>query len=295
MPDQETLYARWLSGEITPDEEKHLKTSGEWEELEAIINTADTLSLPSYDQDNAYKKLSNNRKETKTATLSPRWIMGIAASLAVLVVAYVFLSRSNVTVAAPYAENIVHTTPDQSTIILNDGSSITYDESGWNESRTISLNGEASFDVTEGVPFLVQTENGTVEVLGTTFTVRSWEDHLTVECYTGTVRVKYGTKEAVLTKGEAVKMSELENYPYTVDHAQPQWQNGMSTFKSESIVNVFKELGRQYKIEVIYEGDNLRFTGGFVHSDLRDALYQITGPLGLDYEIKADGIVRVFK
>jgi len=42
----DTLYARWLSGELTAQEIADLKASGEWEELQNLINEMDKLTTP---------------------------------------------------------------------------------------------------------------------------------------------------------------------------------------------------------------------------------------------------------
>jgi len=295
MPDQDTLYARWLNGDISPEEEKALRSSGEWAELDAIINAANSFTLPRYDQDDAYKALKSKKKDTRVLPLNAKWIMGIAASVSVLVAAYFVLTPTHTQISAAYAENQIHHTSDESIIVLNDGSSISYDESDWKNERIVNLIGEASFDVIEGSPFIVQTAYGQVEVLGTTFNVRSWDNAISVECYTGRVKVTYGGKEAVLTKGKGVKIAGNNSTSFNIDHNSAKWQSGLSIFRSERIENVFFELGRQYNVVVEYEGDRMRFSGGFVHDDINNALYQITGPLGMSYEIKPDNIVRVFK
>lgn len=295
MPNQDTLYARWINGDISSEEEKELRASGEWDELETILKMTDTLSLPKYNKEKAYKSLKINNKEPKIRTLNSKWVLGIAASLAVLVSAYFLMLPSHTQIEADFAESLIHTISDGSKIVINDGSSIAYYKALWEKERKIALTGEASFEVIKGVPFIVETIYGDVEVLGTSFNVRAWDQGIEVECYTGKVKVTQGDEESILTQGMAVKLSNNRKDSFTFSHTGAQWQRGMSRFRSENLSNVFLELGRQYNVTVEYEGDSLKFTGGFVHNDINDAIYQITGPLGLDYEIKPNGIVRVFK
>ena len=49
MPDKETLYARWFSGEIDDDELKALRENGIVHELEKIKEATEQLALPKYD------------------------------------------------------------------------------------------------------------------------------------------------------------------------------------------------------------------------------------------------------
>ena len=51
--NKDTLYARWLSGELTKEEQQQLEGSTELADLEAIISTADQLTLPKYDAEAA--------------------------------------------------------------------------------------------------------------------------------------------------------------------------------------------------------------------------------------------------
>ncbi len=62
----DTLYARWLAGDLTPEEIAAMKASGEWDELTKIIEATNKLSLPTYDKDAAFKRLQQrNRNKSK--------------------------------------------------------------------------------------------------------------------------------------------------------------------------------------------------------------------------------------
>ena len=69
MSDKDTLYARWLSGDLSAAEEEALKASGEWEELEAIIRASEGLTLPTFDAEVAYKQFKNKGATDKTSHL----------------------------------------------------------------------------------------------------------------------------------------------------------------------------------------------------------------------------------
>ena len=88
--------------------------------------------------------------------------------------------------------------PDASQVHLNAGSALTFDQD-WSESRVVSLEGEAFFEVEKGNSFEVITPNGTVKVLGTSFNVFSRGTFFDVQCNTGQVRVtdKSGDKKTI--------------------------------------------------------------------------------------------------
>lgn len=297
MSDQETLYARWLDGDLDAEEIKSLKASGEWEELERLVKATNKLKLPAYNKETEFEKLINNRK-SKTGKEQPEensiklsTVISAAASLLLLIAAIIFLREAAPVASANNGETLVHNFSDGSEVLLNDGSSVAYNIEGWESNREVSLKGEALFDVKKGSRFLVETDNGIVEVLGTSFNVRSWGDHFSVECYHGKVMVKSRSDSTVLTALQAVIYKEGMLRPVEeISHQKPPWTSNSSKFKNEKIDNVFAELERQYDISVDRPNFNKRFTGSFTHTDLNTALQQITKPMGLKYNTHQQGM-----
>ena len=152
----------------------------------------------------------------------------------------------------------------------------------------VIASGEAFFDVEGGSPFMVQTVNGTVEVLGTQFNVRAWGDQIQVECYEGKVGVTKGSQTSILERNDAVRISDKVE-TYAITHTQPMWETGSSRFYNENLVQVFEELERQFTVEVTNLVLNRTFTGIFTHQDLELALQEVCTPLKLTYELSADG------
>ncbi|HEX6846694.1 MAG TPA: FecR family protein, partial [Chitinophagaceae bacterium] len=74
--------------------------------------------------------------------------------------------------------------PDGSHVWLNAGSSLDYNISVFNKnSREVTLNGEAYFDVTKNPekPFIIHTKKMDIKVIGTAFNIRSYNDEKTAE------------------------------------------------------------------------------------------------------------------
>ncbi len=293
MNEQDTLYARWLEGNISPEELQALQQSGELEELEAIIQQTEKLTMPAYNIEEGYQRFKNKnqKKETPIRTLSiSKWVIGIAASLALLVAAwFLVFNTSQTELIALNGDTKNFTFVDGSTVALNDGSSIYFDEKNWTQNRSLQLKGEALFQVQKGASFIVNTPNGTVEVLGTQFNVRAWGENLHVECYTGKVQVRSQGQEQILTKNQSVhvvnqKMQDIES----IQHEKPLWSTGNSRFYEEDIHEVFAELERQYNVNVTASIKNRTFSGNFNHDDLTAALTNICKPLGIKFTISAD-------
>ena len=298
MQDKDTLYARWLAGTLTEKELEQLTNSEELADLEAIIEATDQLKLPKYDAEGAYTqfKKQHPNKKLKVRSLKNRWLLGIAAGVAVLLVAITFFRNQKQTINAALAETTTHQLPDQSTVLLNDGSSIVYKERNWDAERVLQLKGEASFKVETGNTFRVETKNGIIDVLGTQFNVRAWGNQLRVECYEGKVRVRRKAQEMILSRAESVVVigEKMENKE-AISHQQPLWIAGNARFYKENISEVFAELERQYNIKVQAPTRNRVFTGSFRHDDLERALNAICKPMQLKYTIEEGGQIVTIK
>lgn len=293
--NKDTLYARWLAGDLSPEEEQTLQSSGELEELEAIINTADKLTLPKYDAADGFARFKANKmppKTAKTRSLNTRriWPM-LAAAASVLFLIYVgsLLLDGPESIESGNMATLNHRFEDQTSVVLNDGSKLDYDESNWEETRSVRLKGEAIFNVQKGKPFIVNTPNGTIEVLGTSFNVRAWGDKLHVECYEGKVRVRSNNQETILTANKAVNVVKGQMQEQTITHQKPLWSTGNSRFYEEQLNTVFEELERQYDVKVNMSKMERPFSGNFQHDNLETALNNICKPMGLKFEIASDG------
>lgn len=192
----------------------------------------------------------------------PMRYAAMAACLALLLAVGVVLSDSSTGIEAPYGEQLVHELPDGSTLRLNSGASISYDDFG-DGNRDIKLtDGEVFFDVTESdTPFRVHTFNGIVTVLGTTFNVRAWshdmEASTDVSVQTGTVKLasrKNPDNVIVIKAGHAAKLANDANTPVAVEVTEPDqaisWLSGGFKYSNHTIGTIANELERRYDIQI---------------------------------------------
>ena len=123
-------------------------------------------------------------KENRLLALFPMRWLAVAAVLIIGVIG-ARMWFAPVTLTVPYGETASIQLSDGSMVELNSGSTIKYARS-FGDERRVSLQGEAFFDVEkETRPFIVETFNGSVRVLGTTFNVKAWDDESkTVVCPT---------------------------------------------------------------------------------------------------------------
>lgn len=300
MAYDETLYSKFITGTLTVEEISQLKETGEWSELEKIAKETESWSLPSFDKESGFENLREKRLESssKSSTGIVRFLPALAAAASVLLIIgyFVLLQNNSVTITSEYASTTPLTLPDQSTVVLNDGSSVRYDERQFESNREIELIGEALFTVEKGSSFVVNTEVGTIKVLGTSFNVRSWDKQLVVECYTGKVQVMNTSSSEILNAGDKIKIlatGKIEKSNITL--SEPEWQNNTSRFKNEPLGNVFRELERQYDINIQFTPDNRVFGGAFNHNNLDSALQVICEPMGVSYKKEKANIYKIIE
>ena len=216
--------------------------------------------------------------------------MAIAIGLAILFFVIYFWSTGEIEATAPLTTTSIHSLPDQSLVVLNDGSSIKYVKGTWEEERNILLVGEAFFNVKKGNTFQVQTDKGIIEAVGTKFNVRAWGDKLYVECYEGSVQVINQQQTITLVVNQSLNIIKNRTEDKeSIRHQKPLWSTGSSQFHKEDINQVFAELERQYAVIVNAPSMNRLFNGEFQHDDLERALKAICTPMQLTYEIDGTG------
>lgn len=147
------------------------------------------------------------------------WMKAAAVVLLISVGGYYLVNQvtksSQEIVATGYGEKRTITLPDHSVVTLNASSSITYNKV-WNEKqpREIWIEGEALFDVkhlnkiSAEQRFIVHTNGITVEVLGTTFNIKSRHGKTNVGLITGKIKVGYQKGAVVMQPGDYIEYAD---------------------------------------------------------------------------------------
>ncbi|WP_297695529.1 FecR family protein [uncultured Eudoraea sp.] len=295
---QENYLAKWLNNELSEEELAVFKKSAEYASYEKLIDVSGALKAPDFDVDKALNDFKNNtsQKDVKVIKMNPmRKILRIAAAIAVIFAAsYFYISTLDESVSTQFAERSEVMLPDNSEIILNADSRITYSEKNWDKERNISLQGEAFFKVAKGQKFTVATKDGLVTVLGTQFNVENRKGFFEVTCYEGLVSVMFNGQETKLPAGNsfmAINGNVLKTEAPV--NTIPSWMSNESTFKSIPLKYVLNEFERQYNIEVKTQNINLEqlFTGSFSNTNINLALQSISTPSQIKYELEGNNVL----
>lgn len=149
--------------------------------------------------------------------------------------------------------------PDGSRAWLNAASELRFPAVFTGSRREVELSGEAYFEIAHNrnKPFRVKVNGLTVEVLGTHFNVKAYDDEQIVQTtlIEGSVKVTTPSAEEVLLPGRQASMdkvgSRLQIRAVNTEDVLA-WKNGLFRFSDESIEAVMKKIGRWYDIQVDY-------------------------------------------
>lgn len=169
----------------------------------------------------------------------------------------------------PIGKTYQLTLSDGSTIWLNADTRMAFPFAFNGNTREIKIEGEAFLQIAKDAkkPFLVHTSQGTVQVLGTSFNINSYDSTiLKVALVEGAVSLKTGNKAVIIKPGtqaisEANKAIQLQ--PFEEDEVL-SWREGKYYFTDATLKEISAVMPRWFGIEVVIDNPALtrqRFTG----------------------------------
>ena len=297
--NNDTFLAQWLEGELSDTELKNRISEQDYTafvKLRKALEVSSELNASTKDSFTKIQEKIANKKTPVRRLHTARWSMGIAASIVFLFGLFSILGNNGITHETNFGETKTITLLDGSQVILNSNSTIAFNDSDWKESRQLTLDGEAYFKVEKGSTFTVNTNNGSVTVLGTQFNVNSTTDFFDVVCYEGKVGVKTNTSEHILLPTNSIrKINGNSSQPSVTQLLKPTWIDGESTFKSVPIKYVIKALEDQYniKFDAASIDDTTIFSGSFPHNNLRVAYTTVFDALQIKYNKTKKGNIKL--
>jgi ferric-dicitrate binding protein FerR (iron transport regulator) len=277
--------AAWLSGEKSSGDEAARLLISEEEDIMKKWNDLKYTENDFIDVDKAWEKLNGRIEAEKPVIPLPlqrRSFIQTFARIAAMVILVAGMGWLVFEVAAPEKMTVVSASDernievllaDGSKIFLNRDSKITYPKAFGRNSRKVSLEGEAFFDIAPDAskPFIIDAGKATVRVLGTSFNVMTDNGHNEVEVLVATGKVLVTSTDGaqsvtldpeyigkVSTEGSSQALNTNANYL--------SWHTDMLVYDGERLEVVFEDLRRTYNI-AITAGDpainNYRLTSPF--------------------------------
>ncbi len=177
--------------------------------------------------------------------------------------------------------------PDGTKVYLNAGSRLVYPELFTDRNREVFLVGEAFFEVTHDNkhPFIVQTTDIRIQVLGTKFNISAYPSDNIIETVLtdGKVRLEQNSSglfqetidlipnqlASFYKKSREIKLDMIDPDNYTL------WKDGICKFESTDLNRVVKKIERFYNIQVAYRDPmvgSIKISGKLELSDNREEI-----------------------
>ena len=178
----------------------------------------------------------------------------------------ILVYQNSTTITAPLGQMTNVELPDGTKVMLNSGSSITYNGKFSLGQRSVNLNGEAYFVVTKDQthPFVVQTSVLNFIVHGTTFNIEAYSDtkNINTTLIEGSLGIAdRSEKEIILlvpgqnanydTNTSKMTLSNVNTEIYT------SWKDGLITFRNEKLKDIAHKIERWYNVEVVIQNPKL--------------------------------------
>lgn len=192
---------------------------------------------------------------------------------------------------------------DGSKIFLNSESQLTFPSYFEGDTRRVELSGEAYFEVKKDTkPFIIQTQDLTIEVLGTSFNINAYQTnpYVNATLVEGSIRIRLPEKqESFLLKpdhnfrldklSEEIFVQQVNTDVYTA------WVRGEFVFRNQPLTEIFAQLERWYDFKIIYESPDIakmRFTGSAEKvRSLNYLLDQLQAVTDIQYRPEGDKII----
>ena len=177
--------------------------------------------------------------------------------------------------------------PDSTVVYLNSESTLSYPSRFDNDTRNVTLQGEAYFEVAKNPEkkFIVSTSHQSqIEVLGTHFNVEAYEkeDRISATLVEGKIGFIYKSndvsKKVLMDPGQKLVYDSKDNKVQlyaTSGESEIAWKEGKIIFRNTPLEEGLRMLEKRYNVEFIIKNDRLKgdsFTGTFTNQRLERIL-----------------------
>lgn len=279
-----TLSANYLNGEMTDDQGMKFMQLIERKpdlkfEFERIQTTWNNLSTEHHPESNKSWEQLHDRLDKdglleiqKKKTTSLNYILIRAAAI------IIFALMAGVTIRSITNNNNLsffnstnftavkninsYTLPDGSSVFLNMGSKLSFSDN-FGVNRRVKLKGEGFFEVLSDPenPFLIETGNAIISVLGTKFNVKENQNTTEVFVESGKVQLKRDPSSAgiILSKGEFGKSDkESVSLEINTNVNYLSWKTREFEFINKNLQQVIDVLEESYHIEINIEDSDIK-------------------------------------
>lgn len=291
MENKEVLL-NWLEGNLTDDQVEREIGSEEFQLYKKIIDASAKWESPkrkSTHREAFLRKMQSVKKRKANTSILLKYaavfLIGVSSVL-------VFFTNQNIITANGNTKTV--SIFDGSTIKLAPNSSLSYNSVLYFFNRKVTLEGNALFNVIPGNSFTVNSPNGEVSVLGTSFNIIDREDYFNVVCFTGKVAVKANKQEVILKPLEGFE--NLSNKKSKFNNASKDPSNNSYLYLNQvPLPIVLKELSNFYNVTFNTDAVSLEgtYNGLLINDNIELALKNVLYPFNFDFEWQKDNFVVI--
>jgi ferric-dicitrate binding protein FerR (iron transport regulator) len=280
----------WEQADFTPEKEAEERI---WVKLQKQIHATEPTSAP--------VKFPLWKKSLRIAAsiLLPLFCIGLGYYYA----KNTFIqNREKITVQVEVGQKANVWLPDGTSVRLNSAGSLTYDNAYNKKERVVYLQGEAYFEVMHDktCPFIVKTNNISVEALGTSFNVKAYPDdnYIATTLVEGSIRVSSSVRSELLEPNEKFTITKSDGQftksvlPDAGENVA--WINSQLAFEWERMEDIAKTLERMYNVRIRFASDKLKdihFSGTIKNTNLENVLQMIEYVSPVHYSKEKDAII----
>jgi len=249
------LLDEWLAADAG-NKTVYEQVAKAWQRSEELLNGT------GFNKSAAWDKVASRitaPTEVKKPRMMPLWVKYASGIAAILLVGLIIMrpgSDSGMVTMIADVGNLDVVLPDNSHITLRKGSKLTYPKDFAGNTRNVSLEGEAFFDVHRDVtkPFIIDAQSVDVKVLGTSFDVTCNETDATVTVATGKVQMTSKQKTAnylILTPGEHGVYKKQQLTETSIEGANYlYWKTGKLVYENKSLEYILNELSQLQALNI---------------------------------------------
>ncbi|WP_343746385.1 FecR domain-containing protein [Chitinophaga sp.] len=205
--------------------------------------------------------------------------------------------NEKLTLAVPVGLDYKVKLPDGTDVWLNSATTMRFSVPFLNKEREVFIDGEAFIQVAKDVdrPFLVHTATSTVQVLGTSFNVNSYDNNtIKVSLVEGAVKMKENGEEVTLKPGQQAVANGKGISIHPFDESEElSWRQGVFYFSNTSLSEIARVLPRWFGIPVIMDNNHIAgetFTGSLERSQsINTFLENLKSTTAVDYYFDKNG------
>lgn len=284
LPDAGKAWQSFHSAQIAPVQERRRRHIGAWiyasTAVAAVLavvfilkftqfgtNIIDTTKpMMAFVADNTPQVITMSEAGGQTSVLGGQsQHNGIVINNQVADFSHSAVTSSQVrTISTPRGKSYKVILRDGTMVLMNADSKLTFPTAFEGNQRVVKLVGEAYFKVSKDAkhPFIVQTEKVMTRVLGTEFNLRAYpaaDTHVTLITGSVIVNNRANNKQVKLVPGQDASLRNGQDFDVTVVDTDYyiQWKDGFFYFDNLPLVEVMKELGRWYNVDIEIRDNSL--------------------------------------